>query len=166
MPYHIEPYKDGYRVISVSGRPLSKKPLSLKKAEEQKTAVNISEHIEEKINPKFKKQLKKIGIQPRTYLSKARRMAKKFGYNDTLTFSDDDIHKLKIKDPDGTIRKFGRVGYGDFILWSFLEKKGEVEKGYSRMKRNVFQKSHGALSEQRDIDDPYAPNNLALKILW
>ena len=53
MPYHIEPYKDGYRVISVSGRPLSKKPLSLKKAEEQKTAVNISEHIEEKINPKF-----------------------------------------------------------------------------------------------------------------
>ena len=118
------------------------------------------------IHPKFKRQLKKIGITPRTYLSKARKMAKKYGYNDTLQFSDNDIHKLMIESPDGEIKRFGRVGYGDFILWSFLEKKGEVEKGYARMKRNVFQKSHGALSEQRNITDPYAPNNLALKILW
>jgi DNA adenine methylase len=123
-------------------------------------------NISPKIHSKFKKQLKKIGILPRTYLSKAKQMAKKNKYNDTLRFSDDGIHKLMIESPDGSIKRFGRVGYGDFILWSFLEKKGEVEKGYARMKRNVFQKSHGALSEQRDIDDPYAPNNLALNILW
>ena len=42
MPYTIRKYKTGYRVYSPSGA-LSKKPLSKKRAESQKKAVEIRE---------------------------------------------------------------------------------------------------------------------------
>ncbi len=43
MPYIINRVKSGFKVFSESGRPLSNKPLTLKKAKAQRTAVNLSE---------------------------------------------------------------------------------------------------------------------------
>jgi hypothetical protein len=42
MPYRIERYKDGWRVYSISGTPLSHKPLSLEMAKKQKVAATLS----------------------------------------------------------------------------------------------------------------------------
>ena len=43
MPYHIQHYKNGYRVYSISGTPLSKKPLDYETALRQLRAVYASE---------------------------------------------------------------------------------------------------------------------------
>lgn len=43
MPYIINRVKGGFKVFSQSGRPLSNKPLTLAKAQKQRTAVNLSE---------------------------------------------------------------------------------------------------------------------------
>lgn len=42
MPYHIKPYKTGFKVYSESGTPLSKKALSRTKAEKQRIAATLS----------------------------------------------------------------------------------------------------------------------------
>jgi len=285
MPYTIEPYKDGYRVYSEDGNPLSNKPLSLKRAKAQRTAVNISEFADKprqtggakqyleipvgstmsgeryakinqnvadffkpiemmkymkenpktillpaekkarkrklmelrlagidpstvtdeakgekaqtmkrneelpsllgdyrqvpdelKITPldgsgrsapmsKFAKQLEDIGLSPADYLETARAIARKRGYTTMPDWSDNNKHKLQIKTPEGHIRRFGAVGYGDFLIWSWLEHKGEVPKGYASQKRRVFNVSHNKIKGDWK-DDKYSPNNLALKILW
>jgi hypothetical protein len=283
MPYQILPYKDGWRVYTDECRPLSKKPLSLKRAKAQRTAVNISEfgdsprrtggakqyleipvgstmsgeryakinqnvadffkpiemmkYMKEnpktillpaekkarkrklmelrlagidpatvsdeakgevaqtmksyeelptlsgdyrtvpdelKITPldgsgkpmaKFQKQLVDAGINPDEYLATARAIAKKRGYTTVPDWSDNNKHKLQIKTPEGHIRRFGAVGYGDYLIWSWKEHKGEVPKGYADQKRKVFNVSHNKIKGDWR-DDKYSPNNLALKILW
>jgi hypothetical protein len=42
MPYSVEPYKSGYRVYSARGTPLSKKPMSKRRATQQLKAVYAS----------------------------------------------------------------------------------------------------------------------------
>ena len=113
-------------------------------------------------------QLEEIGLNPDKYLNVARENAEENGYKnfDKLEFSDNRIHKLQIPNEEGQMIRFGRVGYGDFLIWSYLEAKGKASKGQADKKRNVFRKSHIALSEKRNIIDPYAPNNLAINILW
>jgi len=82
-----------------------------------------------------------------------------------VSFSDDDIHKLAVSNDRGTLIKFGRVGYGDFIIYSYLEKHGKVPRGTASGKQNVFHKSHSKiLGAWRE--NPFSPNNLALRILW
>jgi hypothetical protein len=276
MPYIIQPYKDGYRVYAEDCRPLSKKPLSFKRAKAQRTAVNIAEatggakqYLEvpvgstmsgeryAKINqnvadffkpietmkymkenpktillpkekkarkqklfelrlagidpstvsdeakgevaqtmkryeelpsllgdyrqvpdelkitplegsgkpmPKFQAQLKEAGINPDDYLKAVRRIAKKEGYT-IPDWSDNNKHKLQITTPEGHIRRFGAVGYGDYLIWSWLEHKGKVAKGYANQKRDTFNKSHSKIKGDWK-EDKYSPNNLALNILW
>jgi hypothetical protein len=43
MPYHLFPSGRGYKVRSIHGAVLSKKPLSLEEAKKQRTAVQLSE---------------------------------------------------------------------------------------------------------------------------
>jgi hypothetical protein len=107
-----------------------------------------------------------IGYTPVTYLKDARKTAKKNGYDSKSIFiSDDSVHKLMMHTPYG-IKRFGRVGYGDFLIWKFLEKQQKVPKLTSIIKRNRFHKSHEALAEKYNITDKFAPNTLALNILW
>ena len=114
---------------------------------------------------KFIRQLKEIGLTPETYLEVARRVAKREGYNpNKLELALNNDNKLKYNSPDG-IKYFGKAGYGDFIIWCYLERNNEVPKGYADMKRNVFQKSHSAMGEKYNLGK-YAPNTLALKIIW
>jgi hypothetical protein len=114
----------------------------------------------------FEKQLHEVGIEPASYLRIAQDRAKAAGLPyKLLGFADDGEHKLAIPNADGKMVKFGRVGYGDFILWSDAEARGEVPKGYAKQKQRTFQKSHRAIKGDWK-KDPFSPNNLALKVLW
>lgn len=114
----------------------------------------------------FKTQLEQQGISPREYLFQARATAfhSKGKYNPAnLFFSSDDIHKLEYHLP-GRVVRFGRSGYGDFIIYSALERSGR-EPGLAGAKRYAY------LTRARRIkgdwkDDPYSPNRLAMRILW
>jgi hypothetical protein len=115
---------------------------------------------------KFMKQLKKVGIDPSDYLKEAQERAKEAGLPyKLLGFADDGDHKLSIPNADGQMRKFGKVGYRDFLIWSHLEKAQKVPKGSSDAKKKAFQRSHSAIKGDWK-SDPFSPNNLALKILW
>jgi hypothetical protein len=113
-------------------------------------------------------QLRRAGLSAAAYLLRARAAARRTGYpaSARVAFADDGVHKLQVQTPQGRVRRFGRVGYGDYILWTHAERQGDVDPGYAAQKRHVFRTSHGALSRQRGITDRYAPNNLAINILW
>lgn len=109
----------------------------------------------------FNTQLKELNISIKTYLNIAKQRAKSAGYDPKLlTISKVPEYKLNY---DGV--NFGRTGYGDFIIWSILEDRGQVEKGYAEQKRDTFQKSHSKIKGNWK-SNPKSPNNLALNINW
>lgn len=111
-------------------------------------------------------QLKNIGISPREYLHQARLSAYHFGYDPyRLDFAVDGVHKLSYTTPYGKVVSFGRVGYGDFILWSHLERAGKVQSGTAKDKQRRFIVSHEAIQGNWK-QNPYSPNWLAIRILW
>lgn len=111
-------------------------------------------------------QLGVIGFSPDAYLKKIKAAAKKHGYDPaSISFSEDSSHKLQIKTPDGKTVRFGRTGYGDFHIWSYLEKSGEAPKGIAKKKQHVFTVSHSAMKGKWK-ENKYSPNNLALNLLW
>lgn len=113
----------------------------------------------------FMKQLEKLNISPDDYMRVAKHLAKSNNYDpDKLSFASDGDHKLVYDSPEG-IRKFGKVNYGDFIIWSYLERMGKVPEGTAAKKRNVFHKSHKAMSKDYGLTK-YTPNELALNINW
>jgi len=113
----------------------------------------------------FVAQLKEVGLSPGLYLGIARKVAKREGYDPSaLTVALDGVHKLTYKSPEG-IKHFGRVGYGDYIIYCWLERNNEIPKGFADVKRNVFRKSHSRMSEIHKLGK-YSPNELAINILW
>jgi hypothetical protein len=117
---------------------------------------------------KFMAQLNKAGLSPSVYLKKAQKKAKDAGYGygaKLLGFASDGVHKLAMPNEDGKLITFGRVGYGDHLIWSHLESVGKAPQGTASMKQNVFQKSHSKIKGDWQ-KNPFSPNNLALKILW
>jgi hypothetical protein len=111
-------------------------------------------------------ELRKIKYNPKSYLNEARLRAVAMGYEPTsLVFANDGIHKLSYLTPEGRTVSFGRLGYGDYLVWRRLEQMGGVKAGTARSKRNVFHKSHRKLPGAWK-DNKYSPNNLALRILW
>jgi hypothetical protein len=82
-----------------------------------------------------------------------------------IDFSDNKTHKLQIRTPEGRLRRFGRVGYNDFHIWSHLERNKEVVSGTAAAKRDRFWKSHTKIRGNWK-SDKYSPNMLALKVLW
>ena len=114
---------------------------------------------------KFAKQLDHIGLSPASYLTTARMNATHHGYrSDLLSFAKDGNHKLKYESPHGT-RYFGKAGYGDHIIYEYMEHEKKVEPGYASKKRKVFRDSHDKISEIRKLDK-FSPNELAINILW
>jgi hypothetical protein len=119
-----------------------------------------------KPHPKFEADLKKVGINPSLYLKEAQRRAKKAGLPfKVLGFASDGIHKLSIPNAEGRMIKFGRVGYGDHLIYTHLEKAGSVPKGTADAKRNTFHRSHEKIAGDWK-SNPFSPNNLALNVLW
>ncbi len=114
----------------------------------------------------FRAQLEKAGIEPSAYLAEAKRRAKEHGYPfKLLGFASDGSHKLAIPDKDGRMVAFGKVKYGDHIIYSHLEKHHKVRTGTAASKKNTFQKSHSKMKGNW-ASNPFSANNLALKILW
>ena len=114
----------------------------------------------------FAQQLKGIGYAPATYLADVRKKAKAEGYDPkAVDFANDGEHKLVVHTPDGRTVKFGRVGYGDFLIWTHMEKRGSAPAGVAQTKRKVFRVSHSAI-RGRWRSDRFSPNNLALALLW
>jgi len=114
----------------------------------------------------FENKLATLMFSPEEYMKVIRMKAKQHGYEpDSISFSDDSTHKLQIKTPDGKTVKFGRVGYGDHLIWSFLESKEEAPKGIAKKKQDVFHASHSKIKGNWR-KNKYSPNNLALNLLW
>jgi hypothetical protein len=117
-------------------------------------------------HPAFSKQLRDIGIKPTEYLSAVRALASKTGYDPAdVSFADTPEHKIAIKRPDGGITRAGRVGYGDFIIWSYLETHKKAAPGTAAKKRDTFRKSHSKIKGDWKADK-FSPNNIALNLLW
>lgn len=115
---------------------------------------------------KFATQLRKAGIEPSAYLKEAKRRAKEKHYPyKLLGFATDGVHKLAIPDGNGKVVAFGKVGYGDHLIYTQLEASGKVASGTAQTKQNTFQKSHSKMKGDWR-ENPFSPNNLALKILW
>lgn len=107
-----------------------------------------------------------MGYSPSVYLKDARKTAEKNGYNPSnLQFSDDTEHKMMMIDEKRKSHYFGRTGYGDFLIYNYLEKQKKVKKGLAKQKQSVFHKSHEKIRGNWKADK-YSPNNLALRILW
>jgi hypothetical protein len=180
MPYIIKKVKNGYKVCKKDNKEkcFSNSPLSLKRATKQRTAIvltNINQKGAGSPSPspspspppptKFLNQLSKVNLTPKQYLEKVKAAAQKTHYDPTkLSFCKDNVHKITYDSPEG-IKHFGRIGYGDFIIWSAKESLGEVPKGYAEMKRHTFRKSHSAISKIHHLSK-YSPNELAINLLW
>ena len=185
MPYRLKKIGDKYKVCLVANpsKCFSKEPIPLERAEKQVRAIEASESktggAEKKTgtlglsdyqkNPNFKNltfqnQLLSLGINPNDYLTTVKRLATKYKYDpDLVSFSGDGKHKLFY---DGSTRvHFGAVGYGDFLIYKFLEKYGKVPKLMADKKREVFTKSHGAMQKKYGVQNLSA-NTLALRLLW
>jgi len=114
---------------------------------------------------KFHKQLEKVGLTHDKYMKQVKILAKDTGYDPSkVHMSEDEDHKCVYHSPDGDVY-FGKVGYGDFIIYSWLEQQGEEEEGFAEMKRNAY------VSRASNIkgdwkDNKYSPNNLAINLLW
>jgi hypothetical protein len=114
---------------------------------------------------KFYEELRRYGINPTEYLKQMKKWAKASGYDDKqLDFANNDVHKLRIMTEQGT-KRFGRVGYKDYYIYRHLEKKKEVKKGYAKIMRDRFRKSHGAITKKRKLGRNSA-NELSVRILW
>ncbi len=111
-------------------------------------------------------ELKSIGFQPSLYLRQVRRKAREAGYDpSSVSFSDKKKHKLVLVTPEGKRVYFGATGYGDHLIYLFLEAGGFVPKGTASTKRRVFQTSHSAIKGKWRTN-PYSANRLALDLLW
>lgn len=116
-------------------------------------------------NNKFIEQLNKINLDPEIYLYVAREIAKIKGYDPLLlNFSNNNKNKLMYMSPEG-LKHFGRIGYNDYIIYNFLEMNNLVKKGYSKIKQNVFIKSHSTITKKYNLNR-YSPNELSINILW
>lgn len=117
-------------------------------------------------NTKFMNELIKMNIKPASYLSVVRMVAEKEGYNpDSIYFSDKPEKKLMILNNEDEKIYFGQTGYGDFIIWNFLENMEVVPNGFSSKKRKLYL-ARATKIKGNWKKDIYSPNNLAIRILW
>jgi len=114
---------------------------------------------------KFHKQLEKVGLTHDKYMKQVKLLAKDTGYDPSkVHMSEDEDHKCVYHSPDGDVY-FGKVGYGDFIIYSWLEKQGEEDEGFAEMKRNAYV-SRASNIKGNWKNNKYSPNNLAINLLW
>lgn len=166
MPYVIRKFKTGYKVCKKNDdKCFSKVPIPKSRAKKQLKAIGMSEGKSGgKRLKSFEEFLKNLGFNPKTYLKEAKQTAQEMGYNaGKLHFSDKPKYKLMYIDDSKKIH-FGANGYGDFLIWRYLEKKNKAEKGTANKKRNMYIKRAYKTAER--TNNPLSRANLSLKILW
>lgn len=111
----------------------------------------------------MERELRSLGIAPSWYMRRVKAQAQDWDYDpNNITFSDRKGFKLMTLSPK---RHFGRIGYGDFHIWTSLERRGVVERGEAERRRERFWKSHTKIKGDWRSDE-FSPNNLALRLLW
>jgi len=161
----IGAYKTNPRSVRLKGsyRKNVDAPMSQKLSKEQWAMARVYSFLDG--NPKHDTDLRGSGFTCDDYLKQARAKARKAGYDaSAVSLAEDGTHKLCIAH-DGKKTCFGRAGYGDFLIWTRLEREGKVPVGTAQQKRRVFRKSHSAIKGDWK-SNPYSKNNLALNILW
>lgn len=149
-------------------------PMRQKLSKEQWAQARVYSFLDE--NPKhdtdlrgkgsLRQQLRGMDYAPEDYLRDVRKKAKDAGYDPkAVSLATNGEHKVEIHTPDGRTVRFGRVGYGDHLMWSHKEGRGDVPKGTADRKRKVFRISHSAI-RGKWRSDRFSPNNLALALLW
>ena len=177
MPFFIKKFKNGYKVCKRDEpkKCFSKKPIPLKNAEKQIRAIGMSEGLkggycrcrdycpclEGTGKKELNKLLDKNNINFDEYLSIAKKIAKKKGYNpDLLTISNMKSKKLNY---NGT--NFGSSINNDFIIYSLMAKNGEITKEEAKEHRRRYlaraTKIEGDWKKNKE-----SPNSLAVRILW
>jgi hypothetical protein len=180
MPYFIKKVGEYYKVCLKDNpeKCFSKKGIPIENAIKQERVLGMSGKGSPSVlglsdyakSPNFKsesfqKQLLSLGIPPEDYLRTVKHLASKYRYDpEKISFCLDGKHKIVYDSDKGTV-KFGAVGYGDYLIWKFLEKQGKVEKGLADKKRDTFVISHKAMGERYDLGN-LSPNTLAIRILW
>jgi DNA adenine methylase len=113
----------------------------------------------------FQEKLNKMGLAPKQYLKQARTMAEKTGYDsDKVVFCSTGKNKLMYESPSGLVH-FGNPDYPDYIIYSWLEHKGEVEKGTADKRRELY-RARATKIKGDWKKNKYSANNLAINILW
>jgi len=164
-----------YEQTDIRERYLAKNPTKAQQLQAQKSKLRPLGDLQESgldriqgsgvKGTKFYEELKSYGINPIDYLKQMKIWAKKSGYDEKqLTLDTNDKNKLRILTINGT-KHFGRVGYKDYYIYRHLEKNKKVKKGYAKIMRDRFRKSHGAISKKRKLGRNSA-NELSLRILW
>ena len=118
MPFYIRKFKTGYKVCKKNepNKCFSNKPIQLKNAQKQLKAIGMNEHLQGDGKSDLKKLLDKNDIGITEYLDKAKKQAKKEGYEpELLTISDKKGKKLNY---DGV--NFGSTTNNDFIIYKHL----------------------------------------------
>jgi hypothetical protein len=127
-------------------------------------SLNIEGHGKNKntnTNNKFIKTLEENDINPKEYLTLARKRAFQRGYNPKdLNFSDKKNKKLVYNNIN-----FGSAINKDFIFYNLLYKQGKINKEEPLKKQKQY------LARATKIkgdwkDNKISPNNLAINILW
>lgn len=117
-------------------------------------------------NPKHDNDLRKArGSGKDWYLELVKRRAREMGLSDDIEYSTTKTHKFQIHTPEGLVRRFGRKGMMDFLLWSKAEHDGEVPKGTAQERRRLY-RARATKIKGNWKADPYSPNNLAINLLW
>jgi hypothetical protein len=90
----------------------------------------------------------------------ARFVANKRGYDgNKLSISNDGIHKLNY---DGV--KFGRIGYNDKIIYTWLEHNNKIPEGTAKLKYTNYRKR--AEKVMKETNNKFSPSSLSYYILW
>lgn len=111
-------------------------------------------------NKTFENQLKEIGLTADDYLNLVKIVAKHRNYNpELLKISDDGIHKLEYNNI-----KFGRVGYNDLIIYTWLEYNKMIPEGTAKLKKINYRKRARAIMIK--TKNKYSPASLSYQILW
>lgn len=136
-------------------------PMSAKLSKEQWAMARVYSFLDG--NPKHDNDLRGGGRD--WYLEAVKAKARHFGLSDDIEYSTDKTHKFQIYTPEGLIRRFGRKGMMDFLLWSKAEHDGEVPKGTAQERRQSY-RARATKIKGNWKADPYSPNNLAIHLLW
>ena len=111
-------------------------------------------------------QLKLLKIPSAKYLKVIRDAGQKAGYNPKdIALATDGEHKISVKTPEGAVRYAGKVGYGDYHIYTFLESKGDVPKGTATEKQKAYRARATKIKGDWKADK-YSPNQLAVSLLW
>ena len=122
--------------------------------------VKQAPNIGQEISTNIIKQLKGINLNPKKYLKMVKFVAENRGYNpDLIKFSDDGLHKFEY---DGV--KFGRVGYNDKIIYTWLEHNNILPDGTAEEKYLNYRKR--AYNVMKKTNNKYSPASLSYYILW